>query len=149
VEVKTCTTTLEINLAFLFFRKLAIILPQDLAILIYKYPKDAPISQKVTCSTMFIAALFNIALTILSYLCFYFNLMVILPSSLDNVIGILLKIALSISTALERLNSYSILNLQMKIQCSPACMYNMNMHARYLQRPEKDMKSPVTKVRYF
>jgi hypothetical protein len=28
-------------------------------------------------------------------------------------------------------------------------MYNMNMHARYLQRPEKDMKSPVTKVRYF
>ena len=45
-----------------FLRKLDIILPKDPAIpLLGIYPEDAPICNKDTCSTMFIAALFIIA----------------------------------------------------------------------------------------
>jgi hypothetical protein len=47
---------------WVFLRKLAIVLPQDLAIpLPGLYQKDAPPYHKDTCSTMFIAALFIIA----------------------------------------------------------------------------------------
>ena len=43
-------------------RKLEIVLPMDSAIpLLGIYPKDAPIYNEDTCSTMFIAALFIIA----------------------------------------------------------------------------------------
>jgi hypothetical protein len=43
------------------FRKLDIVLPEDLAIpLLGIYPEDAPTCNKDTCSTMFIAALFII-----------------------------------------------------------------------------------------
>jgi hypothetical protein len=45
-----------------FLRKLEIDLPEDQAIpLLGIYPKDAPLCHRVTCSTMFIAALFVIA----------------------------------------------------------------------------------------
>jgi hypothetical protein len=58
--MKTCTTTLEINLAV--FRKLGIVLPQDPAVpLLGIYPKDVLPSHKDICSTIFIAALFIIA----------------------------------------------------------------------------------------
>jgi hypothetical protein len=44
-----------------FLRKLDIVLPEDLAIpLLGIYPEDAPICNKDTCSSMFIAALFII-----------------------------------------------------------------------------------------
>jgi hypothetical protein len=40
-------------------RKLEVVLPDDLAIpLLGIYPKDAPVYNKVTCSCMFIAAVF-------------------------------------------------------------------------------------------
>ena len=44
-----------------FFRKLDIVLPEDPVILLLGiYPRDAPIYNKGTCTTMFIAALFII-----------------------------------------------------------------------------------------
>jgi hypothetical protein len=47
-----------------FLRKLDIVLPEDPAIpLLGIYPEDAPTVKKDTCSTMFIAALFIIAIT--------------------------------------------------------------------------------------
>jgi hypothetical protein len=47
-----------------FLRKLDIVLPQDSAIpLLVIYPEDAPIYNKDTCSTMFIAALFVISIS--------------------------------------------------------------------------------------
>jgi hypothetical protein len=60
VVLHACTTTLEISLEFL--RILDIVLPEDLVIpLLGIYPEDAPICNKDTCSTRFIAALFIIA----------------------------------------------------------------------------------------
>ena len=60
VGLQAGTTTLEISLAVL--RKLDIVLPEVPAIpLLGIYPKDSPTSNKDTCSTMFIAALFIIA----------------------------------------------------------------------------------------
>jgi len=48
-----------------FLRKLDIVLPEDPAIpLLGIYPKDAPTHNKDTYSTMFIAALFIIAITL-------------------------------------------------------------------------------------
>jgi hypothetical protein len=45
-----------------FLRKLDIVLPEDPAIpLLGIHPEDVPTGKKVTCSTMFIAALFIIA----------------------------------------------------------------------------------------
>jgi hypothetical protein len=45
-----------------FLRKLNIVLPEDPAIpLLAIFPKDTPMYNKDTCSTMFIAALFIIA----------------------------------------------------------------------------------------
>ena len=44
-----------------FLRKVRIILPQVLAILLDIYPKDTPSYHKNICSTMFIAAVFIIA----------------------------------------------------------------------------------------
>ena len=45
-----------------FFRKLDIVLPENPAIpLLSIYPKDVPIYNKDTCSTVFIAAIFIIA----------------------------------------------------------------------------------------
>ena len=60
VGLQAGTTTLEISLAV--FRKLDIVLLEDPAIpLLGIYPEDVPTSNKETCSTMFIAALFIIA----------------------------------------------------------------------------------------
>jgi hypothetical protein len=50
------------KIAWLFHRKLDIVLPQDTAIQVLGiYPKDAPNYNMSTCSTMFIAALFIVA----------------------------------------------------------------------------------------
>jgi hypothetical protein len=46
----------------MFFRKLGIVLPEDPPMpCLVIYPKDAPMYNKYTCSTMFIAALFILA----------------------------------------------------------------------------------------
>jgi hypothetical protein len=55
MEVQTCTTAIEINLA-VFLGKLKIVLPEELSIPLWGiYPKDVPSYPKRTCSTMFIA----------------------------------------------------------------------------------------------
>jgi hypothetical protein len=59
VGLQAGTTTLEISLAVL--RKLEIDISEDPAILLGIYPKDSPIYNKDTYSTLFIAALFIIA----------------------------------------------------------------------------------------
>jgi hypothetical protein len=47
-----------------FIRKLDIVLPEDQAIpLLGTYPENVPICNKSTCSTVFIAALFIIAIS--------------------------------------------------------------------------------------
>ena len=58
--IASCTTTLEISLAVP--QKIGHVLPEDPTIpLLGIYAEDVPTGKKVTCSTMFIAALFIIA----------------------------------------------------------------------------------------
>ena len=58
--LQACTSTLEIF--WWCLRKLDLLLPEDPAILLLGiYPEDVPTGKKVTCSTMFIAALFILA----------------------------------------------------------------------------------------
>jgi hypothetical protein len=60
VGLKAGTTTLEVSLAVP--QKIGMVLPEDPAIpLLGIHPKDAPIYNKNTYSTMFITALFIIA----------------------------------------------------------------------------------------
>lgn len=66
---QTCTAILEICVVW-FLRKLAINLPQDSAkFLLEKYLNDTQAHHKVTCSTLFIAALFMILGTEKQYRC--------------------------------------------------------------------------------
>jgi hypothetical protein len=60
VGLQAASTILKSNWRFL--RKLEIVLPEDAAIpLLGIYPEDAPIYDKDTCSTMFVAALIIVA----------------------------------------------------------------------------------------
>ena len=62
VGLQACTTTLEISLVVP--QILDIVLPEDPAIpLLGIYPEDVPTGKKDTCSTMFIAALFIMAIS--------------------------------------------------------------------------------------